>query len=83
MYLATGNTLPKDVPTILQASSTMCLLESNSMPLATPSKMAKRYFEIGMANLIFKDSETFLILLCLVDDTSILQFITLSIGVNP
>jgi hypothetical protein len=38
----------------------MCLLESNSRPLSTPSKMAKRYFEIGMANLIFKDSETFL-----------------------
>lgn len=38
----------------------MCLLESNSRPLSTPSKMAKRYFEIGMANIIFKDSETFL-----------------------
>jgi len=38
----------------------MCLLESNSRPLSTPSKMAKRYFEIGMANLIFKDQKTYL-----------------------
>lgn len=38
----------------------MCLLESNSRPLSTPSKMAKRYFEIGMANLIFKDEKTYL-----------------------
>lgn len=38
----------------------MCLLESNSRPLVTPSKMAKRYFEIGMANIIFKDTETYL-----------------------
>jgi len=37
----------------------MCLLESNSRPLSTPSKMAKRYFEIGMANLLFKDEKTF------------------------
>lgn len=38
----------------------MCLLESNSRPLVTPSKMAKRYFEIGMANIIFKDIENYL-----------------------
>jgi len=38
----------------------MCLLESNSRPLTTPSKMARRYFEIGMANLIFKDEQTYL-----------------------
>jgi len=37
----------------------MCLLESNSRPLKTPSKMAKRYFEIGMSNLIFKDDKTY------------------------
>jgi DNA-cytosine methyltransferase len=37
----------------------MCLLESNSRPLKTPYKMAKRYFDIGMANLIFKDEQTF------------------------
>jgi len=37
----------------------MCLLESNSRPLKTPSKMAKRYFEIGMSNLIFKDDKNY------------------------
>ena len=36
------------------------ILESNSRPLKTPSKMARRYFEIGMANLIFKDEQTYL-----------------------
>jgi DNA (cytosine-5)-methyltransferase 3A len=41
-------------------NKSMCLLESNSRPLSTPSKMAKRYFEIGMANLIFKDEKTYL-----------------------
>lgn len=38
----------------------MCLLESNSRPLTTPSKMARRYFEIGMANFLFKDEQTYL-----------------------
>jgi DNA-cytosine methyltransferase len=38
----------------------MCLLESNSRPLITPSKMARRYFKIGMANLLFKDEKTYL-----------------------
>jgi DNA (cytosine-5)-methyltransferase 3A len=41
-------------------NKSMCLLEINSRPLSTPSKMAKRYFEIGMANLIFKDEKTYL-----------------------
>jgi DNA (cytosine-5)-methyltransferase 3A len=41
-------------------NKSMCLLESNSRPLSTPSKMARRYFEIGMANLIFKDEQTYL-----------------------
>ena len=41
-------------------NKSMCLLESNSRPLSTPSKMARRYFEIGMANLIFKDEKTYL-----------------------
>jgi DNA-cytosine methyltransferase len=40
-------------------NKSMCLLESNSRPLKTPSKMAKRYFEIGMSNLIFKDDKTY------------------------
>lgn len=43
-----------------EKNKSMCLLESNSRPLSTPSKMARRYFEIGMANLIFKDEQTFL-----------------------
>ena len=42
-----------------EKQKSMCLLESNSRPLTTPSKMARRYFEIGMANLIFKDEQTF------------------------
>jgi len=42
-----------------EKTKSMCLLESNSRPLKTPSKMARRYFEIGMANLIFKDEKTF------------------------
>ncbi len=41
-------------------NKSMCLLESNSRPLSTPSKMARRYFEIGMANLIFRDEKTYL-----------------------
>ena len=40
-------------------NKSMCLLESNSRPLKTPHKMAKRYFEIGMSNLIFKDDKTY------------------------
>ena len=43
-----------------EKNKSMCLLESNSRPLKTPSKMARRYFEIGMANLIFKDEQTYL-----------------------
>ena len=43
-----------------EKNKSMCLLESNSRPLSTPSKMARRYFEIGMANLIFRDEKTYL-----------------------
>lgn len=43
-----------------EKQKSMCLLESNSRPLKTPYKMAKRYFEIGMSNLIFKDDKTYL-----------------------
>lgn len=43
-----------------EKNKSMCLLESNSKPLSTPSKMARRYFEIGMANLIFRDEKTYL-----------------------
>lgn len=43
-----------------EKQKSMCLLESNSRPLTTPYKMAKRYFDIGMANLIFKCEQTFL-----------------------
>jgi site-specific DNA-cytosine methylase len=59
---------PKDKGIMLQnilengysdKQKSMCLLESNSRPLKTPSKMAKRYFEIGMSNLIFKDDKTY------------------------
>lgn len=42
-----------------EKNKSMCLLESNSRPLKTPHKMAKRYFEIGMSNLIFKDDKTY------------------------
>lgn len=42
-----------------EKQKSMCLLESNSRPLKTPHKMAKRYFEIGMSNLIFKDDKTY------------------------
>jgi site-specific DNA-cytosine methylase len=60
---------PKDKGILLQdilengfsdKQKSMCLLESNSRPLKTPLKMAKRYFEIGMSNLIFKDNKTYL-----------------------
>lgn len=43
-----------------EKEKSMCLLESNSRPLLTPFRMAKRYFEIGMSNLIFKDDKTYL-----------------------
>jgi DNA-cytosine methyltransferase len=67
--LVTDIPQPKDRGVLLQdilengysdKKKSMCLLESNSRPLTTPSKMAKRYFDIGMANLIFKDKQTYL-----------------------
>ena len=59
---------PKDKKILLQdilengfseKQKSMCLLESGSIPLSTPFRMAKRYFEIGMSNLIFKDDKTY------------------------
>jgi DNA (cytosine-5)-methyltransferase 3A len=60
---------PKDKGIMLQdilesgfseKQKSMCLLESGSIPLSTQFRMAKRYFEIGMSNLIFKDDKTYL-----------------------
>lgn len=66
--LVTDIPQPKDKNILLQdiletgfsdKQKSMCLLESNSRPLVTPHRMAKRYFEIGMSNLIFKDDKTY------------------------
>jgi DNA (cytosine-5)-methyltransferase 3A len=38
----------------------LCLLESCSRPLKTPSKIARRYLLFGFWTVIFKDEETFL-----------------------
>ena len=37
----------------------MCLLESYSRPLKTPSKIARRYFKYGFWQVIFKDEQTY------------------------
>jgi site-specific DNA-cytosine methylase len=37
----------------------LCLLESYSRPMKTPSKIARRYFKYGFWQVIFKDEETY------------------------
>lgn len=40
----------------------LCLLESYSRPMKTPSKIARRYFKYGFWQVIFRDEETYNIL---------------------
>ena len=40
----------------------LCLLESYSRPMKTPSKIARRYFKYGFWQVIFKDEETYNVL---------------------